>query len=94
MPIALIFAGSLLLIAAVRDTQQDLYALVKKDLIGPNNFIQWMVAIVLIGSIGYIPKLKGFSAALLALVLVAIFLKRGTGFFDQLTATLETTTKA
>jgi len=93
MAIALIFAGSLLLIAAVRDTQQDLYRLVKKDLIGPNNFIQWIVAIVLIGSIGYIPKLKGFSTALLALVLIAIFLKRGQGFFDQLTETLDRTQK-
>lgn len=90
MGLALLFAGAVLLIAAVRNRQSDLFALVQGDLTGPVNFFQWLLAIVVIGAIGYAPKLKPISNALLALVLVAIFLRKGTGFFSQL-ATVTTT---
>lgn len=92
MSLALIFAGILLLVASVRDTQADLLALVKGDLSGPNNFVEWIVALALVGAIGYIPKMRSFSIALLALVLLAIFLKKGQGFFDQLNSTVKNTT--
>lgn len=91
MPIALLFAGGLMVIAAVRDKQGDLFTLVKGDLTGPNNFVQWALAILLVGAIGFIPKLKPFSTALVALVLVAIFLRKGTGFFAQLSAAANST---
>ena len=86
MSLALIFAGVLFLSAAVRDSQADLFGLLKQDLTGSNNFLQWALALILVGALGFIPKLKPFSMALLALILVAIFLRKGTGFFDQLTA--------
>lgn len=47
---------------------------------------------MLIGAIGYIPKLKPISTAFLALVIVVLFLKKGTGFFAQLTTGLGSTT--
>lgn len=93
MSLVLLFAGLLFIVAAVRGKQDDLFRLLKDDFTGSNNFIFWAAAIVLIGAIGYLPKLKGFSAALLALVLVGIALKKGTGFFDQLTAAVQSTAK-
>jgi hypothetical protein len=92
--IGFLFAGALLLIAAVRGTQDDLFKQLRADLTGPNNFVFWMLAILLIGAIGYIPKLKPFSVALLALVFVAIFLRKGTGFFNQLQSAVQSTTTA
>lgn len=86
MSLALFFIGGLFVAAAVRDTQDDLFGLLKRDLTGPDNYVQWALALLLVGAIGYIPGLKGFSAAMLALILLAIFLRRGTGFFDQLSA--------
>lgn len=86
MPVALLFGGAVLLIAAVRDTQDDLFGLVLDDITGPNNFVEWALAILLIGALGYIPKLKPLSTALVALVLVGIFFRKGVGFFSQLTA--------
>ena len=83
MGIALLFAGVLLVVAAVRNQQSTLFALVKGDLTGPNNFLEWIFAIAIVGAIGYIPKLKPLSVALLALILLAIFLKKGQGFFAQ-----------
>lgn len=90
MPLALVIAGVLLLVSAVRGTQVELVQLVKGDLIGTGkgegNFLQWMLALVLVGAIGYIPRLKPLSVALLALILLVIFLRKGQGFFAQITA--------
>lgn len=91
MALALLFTGVVFVIAAVRGKQNDLFTLLQGDMTGPNNFVFWAAAIVLIGAIGYVPKLKGFSAALLALVLVAIFVRKGAGFFDQFLAAVQST---
>lgn len=84
MSLALLSAGILLIVASVRDKQGDLITLVQGDMLGEGGFIQWIVALVLIGAIGYIPRLKPLSVALLTLVLIAIFIRKGTGFFTQL----------
>lgn len=94
MGLALLFAGVVLLVAAVRNRQGDLFALVQGDLTGPVNFFQWALAILVIGAIGYIPKLKGISVGLLALVLVSIFLRKGNGFFSQLADAVNVTNAA
>ncbi len=97
MPFALLIIGALLLVASIRNTQDELFTLVKGDLTGANNFVYWMVAILLIGVIGYIPKLKPVSVAFLASVIIVLFLKRGNpsgiggGFFSQFTTALGTT---
>lgn len=96
MPFALVIIGVVLLIAAVRGTtgdsgsQKGLFTLVKGDFSGPNNFIYWFVAILIIGMIGYIPDLKKLSVAFLTLVIVVLFLSRG-GFFQQFTSALGST---
>lgn len=95
MPFALFLIGIWLLIAGVRNTAGPastpgtLFALLHGDFTGTDNFAYWFIAIVLIGAIGYIPKLKSLSTAFLVLVLVVLFLKKGSstgvggGFFDQ-----------
>lgn len=101
MAFALLIIGAVLLIAAVRGTTDGpagLYALLVGDFTGPANFVYWAVAILLIGALGYIPKLKTFSVALLSLVVLVLFLKKGDpsgvggGFFSQLTTGLGSTT--
>ncbi len=83
MPFVLIIAGVVLLIAAIRNTQQDLFFLLAKDFTGKDNFIYWFVSILIIGAIGYIPKLKPVSDGFLILVILVLFLRKGTGFFDM-----------
>lgn len=92
MPFALAIIGILLLVAGVRNQQDTFFRLVKGDFTGPNNFIFWMVSIFAIGALGYIPKLKPLSTGFLALVIVVLFLRRGTGFFSQLNTALGNTT--
>jgi len=97
MPFALLLVGLVLLISGVKNTQDTLFSTVKGDFTGTDNFIYWFVAIIIIGAVGYIPKLKPVSTAFLALVIVVLFLKKGNstglggGFFAQATAALGST---
>ena len=100
MPFALLIIGIFLLVAAVRGKEGDLFTLLRSDFTGENNFIYWAVAILAIGMLGYIPRVKPISVALLALVMVVLVLKKGDpsqiggGFFDKFLAGVKSTTTA
>jgi hypothetical protein len=100
MPFVLITIGVVLLVAAVRGTQEDLYYLAAGDFIGKDNFIFWFLSILIIGAIGYIPKMKPISDGFLILVILVLFLKRGQpgvsggGFFEQFNQAIATTQSA
>ena len=97
MPFALIIVGIIMLVASVRGKQDELFQLIQKDFTGDNNFIYWVFAMLVIGALGYIPKLQPISTAFLVLVVLVLFLKRGDsrniggGFFAQLTEGLAST---
>lgn len=96
MPFAFIIVGIVLTITGVRGTSQQLLKLVKGDLTGTNSYLYWIVAILVIGSVGYVPTLKPLSRAFLILVLVVLVLREGKtsasggGFFQEFTAALKT----
>jgi hypothetical protein len=96
MPFVLLIAGAVLLTSAVRNTQDDLFSLVKGDFTGQQNFIYWFLAIFTIGAIGYIPKAKPISTSFLVLVVLVLVLTRGNpngkggGFFAQFTNQIQT----
>ena len=83
MPFVLLVAGVVLVVAAVRNTQQELFYLMARDFTGQHNFIYWFLSILIIGAVGYIPKMKPISDGFLILVILVLFLKKGTGFFDM-----------
>src|SRR5712671_4334194 len=97
MPFALLMIGVVLLVAGIRDKQDDLFALVKGDFTGQANFVYWVISIMIIGAVGYVPKLKPISTGFLVLVILVLFLKRGDpkgvggGFFEKFTAALNIT---
>lgn len=64
--------GAVLVVAALRNTQDALFSALKTD---APSFAVWAAAIVALGIIGFIPGLKPVSRALLALVFVVIILK-------------------
>jgi len=86
MVFALLFIGVVLLVAGARDTQDDLFKLVKGDFTTNGNqksFLYWIVSILLIGTLGYIERIRPLSRAFLVLVLVVLFIKNG-GVFQNL----------
>lgn len=93
MPFVLVIVGTLFIIVGYRGTQSDLLTLLKSDFTGQHNFFYWLVSILVIGAIGYIPKLKGLSDAFLLLVIIVLFLNN-KGFFAQFNTQLGSTTTA
>lgn len=69
MIIILIIIAAVLIVAALRDTQGDLFAALMDDMPA---FMTWAAAILVIGALGYIPGFKTISRSLLALIIVVI----------------------
>jgi hypothetical protein len=89
MAFALLFIGLALIIVTARNTQATFTDRVANDFKGPGNFFYWIVAIVIIGAVGYVPKLKPVSDIFLVLVLLAVFLQAGkNGVFQQFTSAI------
>jgi hypothetical protein len=91
MPLALVIIGLLMLVVGIRGTQSQFTKLIVGDFTGNNNFIFWMLAIIIVGMIGYVEKLKSISNAFLLLIIVVIFLSHA-GFFAQFEAAIKSTT--
>jgi hypothetical protein len=97
MPFALLIIGVVLVVAGARQKQGDLFNLLLGDFTGANNFLFWFVSILIIGALGYVPKLKPLSTGLLVLVILVLFLTKGNpsgvggGFFGQFTSALKGT---
>lgn len=80
-----------MIVAGIRNTQDQLGTLIQGDFVGPGNFIFWVASIVIIGSIGYIKTLETFSRVFLALIVVALFFSN-KGFFAQFASALQSGT--
>lgn len=96
MSLALLVIGIVFVVAAVRGTtsgENGLFTLLQGDFTGSNNFLYWLLALGLIGAIGYIPKLKSFSTAFLVLVIAAILLSH-KGFFADLQSAIKSSSTA
>jgi hypothetical protein len=88
MPILFLAVGIALLIAAIRNTlvtngsNPGLFTLLQQDFTSSNNFGIWILAIVILGALGYVPALRLISNGLLLLIVVVILLSN-KGFFSQ-----------
>jgi hypothetical protein len=94
MPILFGLFGIVLIVAGVRGAitngNPSLVSLVKDDFTGNDPFWKWMLAILLIGAIGYIPDMRPISRGFMALVIV-VFVLDNQGVFTQLTNTFKST---
>lgn len=96
MPFVLVIIGIALLTSGVRNTQDDLYALVKGDFAGQNNYIYWAGSILAVGAVGYIKPLKPVANSFLVLLVIVLLIggDRGTNFFSRITQALKGTESA
>jgi hypothetical protein len=65
--------------------------LIKDDFTGSDPFWKWILAIFLIGAVGYIPDMRPISRGFMALVIV-VFLLSNQALFTQLTNTFKSGT--
>ncbi len=94
MPFVLLIIGELLVVTGIQGTEGDFYKLLESDFTGNNSFIYWLLAIALIGALGYVPGFKSFSNAFLLLVLVVLILHQNpSNLFQNITGALKTSTK-
>ena len=83
MPFVLILFGAILFVAAVQNNQAALWALVKNDFSGKDSFAVWIIAIIAIGSLGYIKSLRTLSISIMTLLLLVLVISN-KGVFSQL----------
>ena len=82
MPVFLIIVGLYFLTAGVRGEEMQLAGLLHGDLTGQHSFIPWVVAILIVGAVGYVDELRPVSDGFMAL-LVVVLLLANKGFFAQ-----------
>lgn len=82
MPFALVTIGLLMIVAGARNTHGQFGRMLSEDFTGPDNFLYWLAGIGAVGAVGYYEPARGFSRAMLVLLLVAMVLSNG-GFFAK-----------
>ncbi len=87
MSFALVIIGLFMLITGVRGTYSDLAGLLKDDFTGENNYFKWVIAMLVVGSLGYFKPIRPVANGILALVIMGLFLSN-KGFFAKFTQQL------
>lgn len=99
MALVLLLVGIVFLTSSVLGTQAQLFTLLKGDFTGQDNFVEWGVAVVFIGAVGYIPGFKPLANSFFVLLVIALLIANrngtgGGGFFAQLQAAIKGTATA
>jgi hypothetical protein len=93
MPIILAIIAIGCLLVGFQGTAGQLGTLLKGDFTGKNNFGLWVLAFIVIGSVGYIPGLKKLSDMFLLIVVIGIVFAndKGTsgGFFSKIQSAIK-----
>ena len=79
MPFLFIVIGLVMILSAVHGTDTQLVALLVEDFTGSPNFLYWVVVILIVGAVGYVPDLRPISRIFLVLVIVTMIIKSGGG---------------
>lgn len=93
MPLLFIGTGLVFILTGLNGSPSALYAAVKADFTGQGNYVYWMLSILTLGALGYIPDLKNLSRLFIVLVLIVLLLDNG-GFFAQLQAFINSNSAA
>ncbi len=85
MPFLLIVLGAILTLSGVHGTEKQLFSLVKNDFFPAqgHGFIYWVMAIAVVGGLGYVPKLESLSRWFMLLLIIVLIVSHG-GVFQKL----------
>jgi hypothetical protein len=93
MILALLLIGLLLIATSLQDTQHELAQRLQTDILGPQGFLLWAVAIGMLSCIGLIPGLQRPTRYMMALLLIVVLL-RNNGVFGQAESALKSASAA
>ena len=88
MPLLLLAIGILFVATGLNNTTGNLFGLLGKEFSGSDNkpsFIPWLVSLLIIGSLGYIDKIKPLANMFLVLVMTVLVIVN-KGVFQQFTS--------
>lgn len=91
MPLIAILAGLTLIAVAYRGTEHALSAQLTSDFGSGgagSQFVAWAAALLALGALGYVPKMRQLSNLAMALVIVVLVL-RNQGIFGQLAGVID-----
>jgi len=93
MPLFFLLLGVLLIVVAVNNKMSDLSDLVKDDFRSSNGtpgFHIWIVAIFVMGALGYVKSFKPVANAFLVLIIISLILSN-KGFIAKFKSGIEGT---
>ena len=93
MPVFLVIVGVMLIVTAFRGTYTQLATQLGTDFTGSPNYVYWIAAIGIIGTLGYIPNFETPSRLLLALIIISFFIGNPS-FFTNLENAFSSATPA
>lgn len=93
MPLLFIGSGIILIITGLKGDPAELFALMANDFTGENNFTYWLIAMLVLGSLGYVSQLRQLSRLFVGLVVIVLLLDN-KGFFAQLQAFIDSSKTA
>jgi hypothetical protein len=88
MPFAFLIIGLMLIVIGVRGQTSEAGQLAASEFTGSNSFVQWFLAIMILGTIGYYKPVRPLADGMLGLVIVTMFLAKANpnsangGFFS------------
>ena len=82
---AFLIIGLIVLVAAIRGKQTDLWNLIRSDFTGSNNFFYWVLAVILLVALGTFKPIRPITDAFLGLIILVILIgnKDLVGSFTQ-----------
>lgn len=98
MPVAVLAVGLLILVLGVRGQSNAAGQLLASEFTGKNSYIQWFLAVMILGVAGYYKPVRPVADGMLGLVVVAIIIAKGNpknsggGLFYQLEQAFQNTT--
>lgn len=94
MGIVFLIVGIFAVAIGVRGQAGEAGKLLASEFTGSNSYVQWLAAILILGAIGIWKPARPAANAMIGLVILAIFIRRGQGFFDQFNSAITSATAA
>jgi hypothetical protein len=79
---AILLVGLAMVTSGMRGTGHELGAQLQTDMLGKGGFVPWIIAVLTIGSLGFIAPLRTTSRYLIALLAVVLVVRNG-GIWQQ-----------